>query len=496
MRVLIGKYGHEANTFASSFATFEEYTTSGSGSFLCGEPLLAKFKGTADYLGGMIDAASAQDVELIPTISVLAAAPTLSKDCADRLSAMLLQGVEENQNTIDGICLALHGAGCTEETDDLEADILRKIRAVVGNDMPITITLDLHGNLSDEMVSLTNGVFGIKHYPHIDQHEAGELAMNTLISMIRSGKKPEVAITHLPMIVPLSAGYTFAEPFLSIHRYFAEYKAKNNVVDISLFHGFPMADTEYTHSSVVVVSEQNAQRAADELAKYVWNLRDRFAMESLSVAEAFDLAEAFSGEGYIVMNEFSDNPGGGTPGDGTHLLREMLKRNHPGSIFGYMYDPAAVRFLFEHKAGDVVSFSLGGKTEPIHGEPLELVDAKIMNLSEGSFTYVSPMRTGIADNIGKTARVRVGNVDIIIAEFLRQTLDDRPFLVTGADITQYRYVGLKSAHHFRAFFQTHAAAIIPADPPGLQSGNLTRYTFKNMRRPLYPLDPDAAMTAL
>ena len=494
MRILIGKYGHEANTFASSFATFEYYTKAGS--FVSGDAILKKFKGGPDYLGGMINAASAQDVELIPTISILTAAPTLDKNCADRLSAMLLQGVEENRDTIDGICLALHGAGCTEETDDLEADILRKIRAVVGKDMPITITLDLHGNLSDEMVSLTNGVFGIKHYPHIDQRKAGELAMNTLISVIQGNKKPEVAIAHLPMIVPLSAGYTFAEPFLSIHQYFEEYKAKNNIVGITLFHGFPLADTKNTQSSIVVVAEQNAQRAADELAKYVWDLRDKFAMENLSVTEAFDRAEAFSGEGYVVMNEFSDNPGGGTPGDGTHLLREMLKRNLPGSIFGYMYDPAAIRFLFEHKAGDVVSFSLGGKTEPIHGEPLELVDAKIMSLCEGSFTYVSPMNAGLSDHLGKMARVRVGNVDIIIAEILRQTLDDRPFLVTGADITQYRYVGLKSAHHFRAFFQTHAATIIPADPPGLQSGNLARYTFKNMPRPLYPLDRDATMPTL
>ena len=232
---------------------------------------------------------------LILTISLLAAAPTLSASCADRLLDMLMEAVEKNADTLDGICLALHGAGCAEQTDDLETYILRRVRSVVGAELPIMITLDLHGNLSDEMIGLVNGVFGIKHYPHVDQHETGALAMRALLAAIESGKKPQTAIAHLPMIIPLSAGYTFEEPFTTIHQHFKAYQEQSgdNIKDITLFHGFPLADTKDTQTSVVVVAETGAQASANELARYVWQQRDRFSMQSLSAAEALDRAEAF-----------------------------------------------------------------------------------------------------------------------------------------------------------------------------------------------------------
>ena len=169
----------------------------------------------------------------------------------------------------------------------------------------------------------------------------------------------------------------------------------------------------------------------------------------------------------------------------------MLKRNHPGSIFGYIYDPQVVAQLHEHRIGDRVNLTLGGKTEKLHGEPLELHEAELICLSDGNFVFAPlGIHAGIPGEIGKCARIRVSNVDIVIGSTLHQTYDDRPFLVTGADVTQYRYVGLKSANHFRAFFKDKAAAIISTDPPGLMSGNLALYDFKKMPRPVFPLDRD------
>lgn len=489
MKILIGKFAHEANTFASKLADYDSFSKSGS--LVCGDKMIDHFRGKPDYLGGMIDVAEELGIELVPTISVLAAAPTLSNDCVDRLLGQLLDTVKQHVHTLDGICLALHGAGCSESTDDLETYVLQKVRAVVGTELPITVTLDLHGNLSSEMISLADGFFGIKHYPHVDQHAAGALAMRTLASMIDSNLKIETSLAPLPMMIPLSAGYTFEKPFTDIQQHFEEYRIAHDLIDITLFHSFPLADTKHTHASVLVVGQKDTQKAAQELAAYIWSKRNSFSLECLSPAEAFDRAEKITEKGYIVINEFSDNPGGGTPGDGTHLLREMILRNHPGSIMGYMYDPEAVAEVYSHSIGDKIRLSLGGKTEPIHGEPLNLEDVEIISMSDGKYTYVSPMREGLADTIGKCARVRVGNVDIVIGSVLHQTFDDRPFLVTGADITQYRYVGLKSAHHFRAYFKDHAAAIIPTDPPGLQSSNFSLYSYKKICRPIFPIDPEA-----
>lgn len=491
MKILIGKFGHEANTFAINSVSFEQFAASGS--LTRGEKILSIFQHTPDYLGGMIAAAQEHGgVELIPTIACLAAAPTLSRDCAGQILEMLMEDVRRHRDEIDGICLGLHGAGCSEDTDDLESFVLQSIRDIVGMDMPVMVTLDLHANVSQEMLALSDGLFGIKHYPHIDMYAPGALAMRTLLQVIETGRRPEKAMCPLPLVIPHSAGYTFAEPFVSIKAYFDDFCRTRNLIDATLFHGFPPADTPDTHAVVTVVAEARAQEAANALAGYVWSRRREFVPETLSPAEAMDRAANIRQPGYIVINELSDNPGGGTPGDGTHLLRELLRRDYPGTIMGYLYDPEAVREIFRHQVGDRLRLYLGGKTEPVHGEPVLLEDAEILSMSNGNIVYVSPVHAGLPDTIGRCARIRQSNVDIIVGSVLHQTYDDRPFLVTGADITQYRYVALKSAHHFRAFFEGRAAAIIPTDPPGLMTGDLSRYAFAKMPRPIFPLDPDTS----
>ena len=493
MKILFGKFGHEANSFSGRLTDFEQYAASGS--LVTGSDLFSCFSGKdSDYISGMIDAAQGEGVELIPTVAALTAAPVLSDDCVNRVLDLLLPCIEAHRNELDGICLGLHGAGISESTDDLESLVLSEIRKIVGFKLPIMVTLDLHANLSEKMLTLADAVFGIKQYPHIDMYDAGFLAMKTLIETIRSGRKPECAMRRIPLLISHAAGYTFQEPFLSIRSRFEAFKAEHGLIDATLFHGFPPADTPYTAASVAVVAERGAQVCADELAKYIWERRAEFTAKSLSPSEALDLAAETKGEGYIVINELSDNPGGGTPGDGTHLLREMLKRNYPGSIFGYLYDPEAVAECCRHSIGDRISLSLGGKTDTLHGAPLSIRDAVIQCISNGELTYVSPVHRGLKDTIGTCARIRVGNVDIVIGSVLHQTYDDRPFLVTGADVSQYRYVGLKSAHHFRAFFEGRALAVITADPPGLMTGKLERLPLARLPRPIYPLDQDVCFS--
>ena len=366
MKILFGKFGHEANTFCTHTASYEMFTASGS--LVRGDQLFTHFReDSPDYISGMISCGRKHGAELIPTMALLTAAPVLSTDCLTRVMDELLGYVEQYKNEIDGICLGLHGAGCAEGIDDLETYVLTEVRKIVGPDMPITVSLDLHGNISPGMIELSNGLFGIKHYPHVDMFDAGYLAMETLIRIIETGKRPQTAYRPLPLVIPSSAGFTFAEPYLEIKKYFDDYRKAHNLIDVTLFHSFINADTPYTRASVLVVADEGAQEAADELGRYIWSLKDRLEPLVLMPDEAMDLAEKVEEPGYIVINELSDNPGGGTPGDGTHLLREMLKRNHEGSIFGYMYDPAAVEEIFSHRIGERIRLTLGGKTEPIHG---------------------------------------------------------------------------------------------------------------------------------
>ena len=488
MKVLIGHFNHEANTFADGPVSFEQYTSRGA---WFGDDVIKANEGTASFLGGALRACREGGIEVIPTCSYSAAAPVLSWECVDKMLASILPVCEAHKHELDGICMVLHGAGVAEGIDDLEVYVLKEIRKIVGNEIPIVVPMDLHGNVSEEMTSLANGIFGIHKYPHTDKEEITYLATKTLARIIRGEIEIESKIVHLPLLIPISAGLTANPPFPEIDAYFDAYTKEHNLVYASLFQGFPYADVASSTASVAVVAESGAQAkaAAEHLAHFVWERREQFKSKSLSPVEAMDLAQKETRNGYIVLNDMSDNPGGGCPGDGTHLLREMLRRDLPGTIFGFICDPQAVEEIFKHRPGETIDITLGGKHEKIFGDPIELKGATVIALSDGYFRHTSPNLLGAPGKLGNCARIRSGNVDIIVISVSKiQTFDDRPFLVTGADLADYRYVGLKSTQHFRSFFKDRACAIIPCDPPGLTCSNLSYFNFTKIPRPVYPLD--------
>lgn len=497
MKILFGLLGHETNTFASDKGTFARWAPSG---WTVGEEIFRIYDGVPDYPGGMIRAGREEGVELIPTVALLNAGPLITKEAVEYALGTLLDYVEQYKDEADGICLGLHGAGASEVTDDLEAYILRKVRQIVGGDMPITVSLDLHGNISEDMVRLSNGLFGIKQYPHIDQAEAGYLAMKTLIRILRGECNPQTALRQIPMLIAPAVGATSQMPMKMFAEYVAAYAAEKNLMDATLFHGFPYTDVPYAGASVVVVAEENAQEAADALARWVWDRRHQLDPVCLNAEEAVDAALdelAKEGEGYVVINETSDNPGGGTPGDGTHLLRELLRRNIEGSIMGYIPDKEIA--LKAHKAGigGKISGLLGGKTDDRHGEPVAFENAEVIALGDGNAVYTTPMLKGLPVCYGKSARLRMGNVEVVVTETLsQQTLDDCPFTIVGADLAQYRIVGIKSSVHFRAFFKSRAKAIVTADTPGIQTANFKQLPYKRVRRPIYPLDAETTFESL
>ena len=487
MKVLVGHFSHEANTFAEEMVSFEQYTSKGA-SF--GDDVIKNSEGTSLYMGGIIKACREENIEMIPTCAYSAAAPVLTRECVDRMMESILPICEKHKDELDGICMALHGAGVAEGIDDLELYVLTELRKIVGPDLPIIVPMDLHGNVSEETTKLANGIFGIRKYPHTDKADISYLAMKTLARVMRKEIEIETKIVHLPLLIPIAAGMTANAPFPEINDYMDTMIQERGLIYASLFQGFPYADVSCSTASVCVVAEKGAQKAAEDIAHFIWDRRHYFKPNSLSPAQAFDLAEQETKPGYIIINDMSDNPGGGCPGDGTHLLREMLKRNLPGSIFGFMCDEKAAATVWEHKPGEILNLTLGGNHEKIFGEPIELKNAQVISLSDGNFRHKSPNVFGLPAKLGKTVRVRVGNVDIIIASVRAQTFDDGPFLITGADINDYRYVALKSTQHFRGYFQNKAATIIPCDPPGLSTSDLTAFTYKKIPRPVYPLDED------
>ncbi len=491
MKVLFGLLGHETNTFAADKGDFKRWAPNG---WVTGDDIFTAYDDVPDYPSGVIKAAKEDGVELIPTVALLNAGPLITKDALEYTTGTLLGYVEKYKDEIDGICMGLHGAGAAEGVDDLEGYILQKIRDIVGYEMPITVSLDLHGNITDDMVRLSNGLFGLKEYPHIDQAEAGYRAMKCLTRILRDGLKTETAVVHLPMFTNCCVACTLNMPMQEFKEYVKAYAASHpDIIEATYFHGFPYTDVPYAGSSVVVVTPEgkDPKKYAEEIARWIWDNRHKLDVELLSPAQAIDRALAIPGKGFVVINEASDNPGGGCPGNGTWLLAELIKRNVPRSIVGYIPDKEIVMKAAEAGIGGKVSGLLGGKTDKIHGAPIEIKDAEVLALSNGQVVYTTPMYEGIPNCYGLSARLRIGNVEVVVTEYLsQQTFDDRPFAMVGADINQYDIVGVKSTAHFNAFFKPRAKAIIGTNPPGIHTADYSLLPYKNIRRPIYPLDPD------
>ncbi len=185
----------------------------------------------------------------------------------------------------------------------------------------------------------------------------------------------------------------------------------------------------------------------------------------------------------IVINETSDNPGGGTPGDGTHLLRALLEEDLAQTCFGFIFDPEVAQTAHKAGVGAVINVKLGGKTDSLHGEPLEVL-AYVKSLTDGQFIQSSPMWQGARVNLGKSARLRIGHVEVLVCSVKSQVLDEQNFLLHGIDVKKYKIVALKSSQHFRAAFESSSKKIITVDSPGLSTMNLFNFPYMQLARPI------------
>ncbi len=491
MKILLTQFGNETNSFAVGKTTFETLVPNG---WVKAENVVRQFTGTATYLGGALRAIAEEGAEALPVDLAtrggnFGAGPIMSEECASYVMDHITDDVKKHMGEFNGVFFAVHGGGCSEIDLDLERYSFKRMREVIG-DIPMTSSLDAHANVSQDMLDLSDGLYGIKTNPHIDCEEAGYMAAKNLIRSIRGEVKPRMYLKKIPLLIPATTGRTVSSPGKEIMEFTAACVKKYNLIDATFFFGFSAADCPCSSCSVLAIADGYTPiKEAEEIAEFVWQRRYDFAEPSLSAEEAMNEALSKVKDGYVVINEASDNPGGGAAGDGTHLLREMMKRNMPGTIMGPLTDPVAVKYLFDnHKVGDVVDITVGGRTTSINGGPLRLKSAKIINFSDGKLISAAPINFGASMDYGNTVRLRQGNVELILVSDRFQTYDDRPFIMTGCDMSQYKILGLKSMNHFRGYFESRADAIVTADPPGQCPINLKLYPYKNVKHPILPLE--------
>jgi microcystin degradation protein MlrC len=486
-RIAIAEISHESNTFctdATKVEAFKQYM------WLQGDEIVREHAGNRTYLGGMLESAGDPGISPLPVFATTAEpSGIISAGAYEEMVGTLLAGLERAM-PLAAVCLALHGAGVVEGIDDLEGAVLSAVRELVGPRVPIVATLDLHGNVTEKMVDVADGLFGVNLYPHTDSFDRGSEAMTFLHRLLRGEIAPAMHLERLPMLMPLSS--TDVDPARRLNSLCWDWEQRPGMLDCTIFHGFPYTDVPVVGTSVLAITNGDAaaaHQAATAVAAAVWDAREEFRPRPIDAAQAIAEAQRID-DGLVVVNDASDNPGGGAPGDGTHLLRAMLTCNLQDACYGFIYDPETAQQAARSGVGTTIGVRLGGKTDALHGRPIE-APAYVKAVTDGRFRLTTPMGRGMRVDLGLMARLRIGRVDVLVSSQRRQVLDDEVFLLHGIDVRRYRIVGVKSSIHFRAGFAHLARVMIAADTPGATTARLERFQFQRIRRPMWPLDAAA-----
>ncbi|MBR4305102.1 MAG: M81 family metallopeptidase [Clostridia bacterium] len=488
MKIVAGGLEHETNSFSNISADLNHVQRIMS----VGDDYVRGCTGVRCMMGGFIDECRELGITLkaASKVTITPCAPT-QKDAYEYFRDLFVEQMwqEHLASPIDAIALNIHGAAMADGYPDLESDLLEKLRERFGSDMPIGMVLDLHGNITPRMLELSDVIVGYKEYPHTDTYDAARLVIKLLHEMVVGGKRFYMSLTQLPWHLAPAFGVTLSGAACDVKEFAASCVSADPALrDVTFFHGFPYADFDQAGVSVTAVAEtrEAADKASKAVADYAWSRRHDFATPVYSAQQALELAQ--NSPKPVVINESSDNPGGGTPGDGTHLLREMIERDLPRSAYGFIRDPEVVRQAVAAGVGNTIDCRLGGKTDSFHGEPIELKGAYIKTISDGVYINKNPMGAGGVRKMGTTVLLQVGNVSIVVGTNRQQTLDDGPFRVVGIDWQDMDVLALKSAQHFKGWWNTRAKTVIPCDSPGIQCADLTVFEYKHLNTGYYPLE--------
>ena len=486
MRIAVGCIGHETNTFSPVITTIDNFK---KGSYHRGDEIIEAFQGTRTITGGFLDVAEQLNLQPVPLLWTFATPSGMVDQAAYQTLKTEFLTLLQNAGELDGILLDLHGAMVTEELEDAEGDLIEAVREKVGETWIVT-TLDLHANITDKMAHYSDVIIGFDTYPHVDCYERGFEAGQLLFGMNRGNVQPMMAYRQLPLLTSPPAQCTMKLPMTDVIDALHELETERGIVTATLSMGFPFADITDAGVSVLVTSNGDmalAETHADRFAAKIWEMREQFTFNLHSVEAAIEIANQTDGNP-IVLADGADNPGGGGPCDGTTILQKFIEANVQDAVIAVIADPESVSRTVNAGVGNSVQLNVGGKTDTQHGAPVT-VTGSIKTLSDGRFTLKGPMGRGTAGNMGRTAVVQVGGIEIILTERRIQPYDAQVLRSVGIEPTTRKLIALKSAVHFRANYTPIAHQILDVDTPGVHSPNLFSYDYQKLRRPIYPLDP-------
>ncbi len=469
--VAVGGMQHETNVFGPSRATFDKFEMADEW------PPLSRANAMLDAIDGInlpaqgaVERLRAAGHEILPLLWCSATpSAQVSRDAFERIVAMLLEPLAR-ASRVDGVVLDLHGAMVCEHLADGDGEILRRVRATVGAAVPVVATLDLHANVSRQMVAQASVLEIYRSYPHVDMAETGARAAEHVDRLLRHGRGryPAEAFRRPDFLIPPVSGCTLAGPAAEVYARLGELVG-GDVAGLSLACGFPAADVADAAPAIVACGFDAGavDAAADELLGEVEaresEFRGRLYDVETGVREAIRLAAEVSGP--VMLADSQDNPGGGGLGDTTEILRELVAQRAPDAVVGVLNDAEAARAAHAAGAGATLALALGGRNGVPGCRPLE-AEYRVLECSDGRFDATGPMLRGAHVDLGPSALLETGGVRIVVGSKAVQTMDQAMFRHVGIEPAAQRIIAIKSSIHFRNDFQSIAGAILMVAAPG------------------------------
>jgi microcystin degradation protein MlrC len=490
MRLLTATILHECNVFLPLKADLEHFKRN---MLIFDQDIIDFYTNTKTFVGGFIDKSKELDFELIPTVYAAGGAfGIIPKEAYNYILKEILTRVKKTDD-IDGVLLHTHGAGYTEEHPDLEGHYFGELRKIVGSEVPIVSTFDWHANHTLDWVKHLDIPVGNDTYPHIDSYERGLEGADLIVKMINGEVKPTKAYVKAPMILSAQAQYTGRYPLTDLFDRIHKLEEREEVLTITAAGGFPWCDVPEPWPTVTVTTDDDpelAEELANKLKDFIWGHRMDFLVKPMQIAEA--VHEARTAEcGPYVLADIANNPGWGSAADGTALLREMVKQETGNAVLGAMWDRdrKAIDKAIEAGVGNMVTLMVGGKVDDLHGAPLE-VTGRVKLIMDGKWVGKGPMGAGVSHDNGYTVVVDINGTLLILTENRVQITDLQLYRSLGIEPKDKQVLAVFSSVHYRAAHDPIAVKIIEVDTPGVASPRLAGYPWRNLRRPIFPLDPE------
>lgn len=485
MRVAVGGFMHETNTFAPSKATYEMFERADSWPGLCvGAEIQPATQGVNIPIAGFIEASAELEFDLLPTLWCNAGPSAHVVDAAfERIASDLVARIKAAM-PLDAVYLDLHGAMVTESAEDGEGALLRRVRAAIGPEIPLVVSLDLHANVTEQMFEAADALVGFRTYPHVDMAITGARTARLLVEILQRGR-PAKAMRRMDFLIPLSWQCTLNDPAKAVYRRLEEIEAEPDVASLSFLQGFPQADIAECGPVVVGYgwTDASAAKAVDALWQDIEDRREAFDGPYFdpdeAVAEAMRLAETNGGP--VVIADTQDNPGGGGDGDTTGLLRALADGAPRDAVLGLLIDPNAATAAHDAGVGGAFEIALGGRSWP-EDAPFQ-THVTVEQLGDGAFKCTGPFYAGADMQLGPMALLRIGETQVRVAVASRkvQAADQAMFRHLGVEPADIGILGLKSSVHFRADFGPISKDILIVRAPGPVVADPADLPYRNLR---------------